>query len=282
MDLLQDSYVCRVKVFREKQSRLFKDNNISVQELLKQAVESKPRVKLKRDIEWSIGNVKPIDRDAIFFKLGREKKTVVGVADEFSGDYSDEFVTIRPNTDVVLDWRQELLSFIPFSELCSKEEFPRRLKEVLNNSDFAKEYALSFEIELIDDPTDFISWLKSAHQITQFAISFTPPNLLDTDKDFIDPLNRYAEAMNASPGNNMIKVSNEDGLNSETVIKLVKDRAASADRAYAWARHTPKAKARKKKMRGSHAVIQTNGTDSPENRMDTLRKLREYYARIRE
>ena len=143
MSEYQEAYLCRVKVFKDKQAKLFELDDLSVQELLKQTIESKPRAILKRNVEWEIANIEEVDENAIYFRLGRTKNTVLGMKDKVSGDYQDEAAQINPNTSVLLDWKMELLMFIPNSDLCQPDAFPKRLQELLNSCEFAKEKGIT-------------------------------------------------------------------------------------------------------------------------------------------
>lgn len=282
MSEYQDAYMCRVKVFKEKQSNLFYDSSLSVQEILKQTIESKPKAILNRKIEWEIANIEEVNKTTLYFKLGRTKNTIIGLKDEISGDYQDEEFQINPNTSVLLDWKMELLLFIPDSELCSTKDFPSRLQELLNSCEYAKENGIIFEVGLIDDPISFINWIKRSYKVISFRMTFTPSNLFDAGEDFDKPLSKIADAFGASPYDNDIKMTNKKrGLNKDAIIKVVKDTAAGGADASAVAQMKKGEKANRRRLRNNRAVVRIGSINDNAGRTEALKNMKEMYEKIK-
>ena len=282
MSEYQEAYLCRVKVFKDKQAKLFELDDLSVQELLKQTIESKPRAILKRNVEWEIANIEEVDENAIYFRLGRTKNTVLGMKDKVSGDYQDEAAQINPSTSVLLDWKMELLMFIPNSDLCQPDAFPKRLQELLNSCEFAKEKGIIFEVGLIEDPISFINWIERVYKVISFGMTFTPSNLFDTTEDFEKPLSKIADALGASPDYNRIELSNKKrGLNKKVIIRIVKGAAASGAKASARALVRPGQKPHTRKLKNNLAVMQTGDIRDKNGRKEALYKMKELYEKIR-
>lgn len=282
MSEFQDAYMCRVKVFRYKQGNLFADSSLSVQEILKQAIESKPRATLNWNIEWEIGNIEEISNDSLYFKLGRTKNTVIGLKDQTSGNYQDEKLQINPNTSVLLDWQSELLLFIPDSELCQTNKFPERLQELLNSCEYSKTNGIMFDIGFIDDPISFINWIQRSYKVLSFRMTFTPSNLFDASEDFEKPLAKMADEFNAAPYDNDIRFTNHStGLNKDTIVKVVKDNAASGARASARAVMKQGDKSTKRQLKNNRAVVRIGKIESKSERQDALRRMKEMYGKIK-
>jgi hypothetical protein len=199
---------------------------------LHRALQEKGSVELRRGHKWHIGNLTHIDRDALFFALGRTTRSQLETFDESSGDFVDTTYENAPYTYALVDLHFQVCAIAAKLRLAkSPVGIANRLAQVLNLSRTAKDFELEFTIDAISDPAEFIELLDSAIRIRSFSIEFAPPNPWDAEKDFQQPMQRLLEATHSTSGKTSIK---GDYLDKEPLKGLARAAAAAGDNAQAW------------------------------------------------
>lgn len=178
-------------MYEPRQTRLFVRE---VQEkdrpaVLKEIVSSLPSAALKRDITWHIGNVTVLDETGLYFRIGRISRSTLGTYE--GGNFVDQEFETAPYTHVVLDTRLQVCAIAQKAKLSPKPTgIAHRLVELLTKRTHERLYSLEFEIHPINDPEDFISYLRKARLVTSFWVTFSRPNDIDVEADFVKPLVR--------------------------------------------------------------------------------------------
>ena len=82
----------------------------------------------------------------------------------------------------------------------------------------------------IANPDDFLRRLRRVDAVTSFAVAFRLPNAFDSEKDFLEPRKRLAEAARAKKGK--IEISG-GSLDKDVVEQVARSAAATGDDAHA-------------------------------------------------
>lgn len=240
----------RLKVYPTKQGKLFGEVK-NPPEILRDIVLSKPTVEIKKGINWHIGNVTEVDENGIYFRLGRISKSKLEILK--NENFVDQQIETAPNTHVLLDVKLELCAIAKEPKISSKTlGIAHRFVKLLLGSNLNKDIQALFEVNEINDPDNFITYLRQADKISKFWIRFSRPNLLDANKDFIKPCQELLNETNGKKGKAEIEGEN---LKVESLEELTRSAAATGDDAGASFKIKTKNQRIKKRLKGNSLTL---------------------------
>lgn len=268
----------RIKVFPPAQRSLFPEQQKTPQQILVDVVRSLPELEIRKGVVWHIGNVSEIDDEGFYFRLGRTSRATIEIYRD--GKFLDQEFPVSPYTHVVLDTALEICAVARKTKL---SKTPRRLankiQRLLLASPLARETGTGIEVGAVTDPEDFIAHLWSAHSINRFWVTFTRPNAIDADRDFIKPMERLLKEADGHKGKTELE---GESLETATLESLARSAASTGDDAGASIRteaHQPKTRVR---LTGNVAVVTNDEPQDDEEKRGLLWKVRERYHAIRE
>ncbi len=273
-----DFQLFRIKVFPSQQGRLFESDRTRPQ-MLRETIESLPSAELRKGLTWHLGNVSPVDSAGLYFRIGRTSTDTLEIFDKDKGSFIDQEFKTAPYTHVVLDVEMELCAIAKKMRLSpTTGGLGRQLTRLLNESEKAKHFQATFEIEDLKDPEDFVSQLKGAYSISKFWVLFTRPNAWDANEHFVKPAQKMLEAANGEKGKVELKGRN---LRPETLETVARSAAATGDDASAWIKPREKAKVVRRRLRGNPVNLQQDSVSNPDERKHLLQQIRKLYQTIR-
>ncbi|MBW1731829.1 MAG: hypothetical protein JRJ75_13230 [Deltaproteobacteria bacterium] len=245
-------------------------------QVLRETILSFPSFEFRKGRVWQIGNVTKFDEHGIYFRVGRTSKSTLEVYRD--GNFVDQQFDAAPYTHVLVDIQLELCAIARKSRLSPKPKgIAMQLARVLNQSSKAKEFGVRFEILEINDPHDFVTYIRSAYNITRFWISFSLPNIFDTD-DFIKPMERLLKETSGESGKTELK---GDSLNPEKLEALSRSAASTGDDAGAMLQLEKDKKRVRKSLKGNPVTLTQEELSNQEQMLSLLRQMREIYEKIR-
>ncbi|MBW2126368.1 MAG: hypothetical protein JRH08_11865 [Deltaproteobacteria bacterium] len=268
-------HLFRIKVLPREQMTLFERKGTPSQ-VLRETILSFPSFEFRKGRVWQIGNVTKFDEHGIYFRVGRTSKSTLEVYRD--GNFVDQQFDAAPYTHVLVDIQLELCAIARKSRLSPKPKgIAMQLARVLNQSSKAKEFGVRFEILEINDPHDFVTYIRSAYNITRFWISFSLPNIFDTD-DFIKPMERLLKETSGESGKTELK---GDSLNPEKLEALSRSAASTGDDAGAMLQLEKDKKRVRKSLKGNPVTLTQEELSNQEQMLSLLRQMREIYEKIR-
>lgn len=271
-------YLFRVKVYPPKQYGLFTDNQSSTA-VLRRILEEKPSAELRKGYVWHVGNLSSLERNGIYFALGRTTRSLIERYDEEEGNFVEEDFETSPYTHVFLDFKYQVLVLAKKTRLApTAKGIAGQLEKLLNSSEYVRAEGARVEISQINDPEDFVMHIRNAYAVTRFSMEFGEPNPWDADKDFQQPMQKLLKKSEGFRGNTTIQ--GED-LNRDTLEELVRATASTGNDAQATIKTSQRGKVKRKRLKGNAAVVAQEEITSTEQRRDLLQTVRDYYEKIR-
>lgn len=271
-----DFQLFRVKVLLRQQRPLL-EKEPDRPDIIKQVISSLPSAEFRKGMVWHVGNIEDIDAYGLYFRVGRTTKTTVEVYQD--GRFLDQTFETAPYTHALIDLHLELCAIARKTKLSpSTTGIARQLARLLQESQRARELEVDFEINEINDPDDFISYLKQAYSISKFWVLLSRPNAFDANEHFVKPFQKMVEESNGSSGKAELKGQN---LNSQILETVARSAAATGDDAAAWIKTSQRATAVKKRLKGNPVSISQEDIADKKERKRLLYRIRELYGRIR-
>jgi hypothetical protein len=272
-----DFQLFRIKVFPPAQSSLF-EVDATPQGILVQTIKSLPEAEFRTGKTWHVGNVTEVDQDSLYFRIGRTSKATIEVYD--NGRFLDQEFDTSPYTHIFLEIELEVCAIASKRKLArTTDRMARQLAKLLNRSNRAREFGAKFEINMINDPEDFISRLKSAYSVEKFWLTFTRPNSIDVEEDYIKPMERLLSAATGDRGKTEIKGPD---LDDDVLEQLSRSAASTGDNAGASIRHAPEERALSISLKGRAVDIAQDSVDGDDEKRSFIQRLRERYEGIRD
>jgi len=272
-----DFQLFRIKVLPPAQARLF-EVAATPQEILVETLKSLPEAQFRPGKTWHVGNVTPIDETSLYFRIGRTSKATIELYD--NGKFLDQEFETSPYTHVFLEMEFEVCAIASKRKLArTTSRMARQLGKLLNQSNRARDFGARFEVNMVNDPEDFISRIKSAYSVERFWLTFTRPNAIDVNEDYVRPMERLLSAALGDRGKTEIKGSD---LEDSVLEQLSRSAAATGDNAGASIRHNPDDRLIPISLRGRAIDITQDSVDGDEEKQTFISKLRERYRAIRD
>jgi len=266
----------RMKVHPSKQIDMFEEGK-TASEILKDIIISHPESELWKGTIWHIGNILSIDEYAYYLRVGRTTKSTIEIYE--GGNFLDQEFETAPYTHVILDLNMEICAIAKKTKLSPKTVgIARQLCRLLNKSDRAQILQAEIEIDEINDPYNFITYLFKAYNILKFSMTVSRPNQLEEKYDFIKTHQLLLKDTNADSGKTEIKGEN---LNPDRLEELTRSVASFGDNASALMVLEEGDKAVRKQLIGNPVVISQDDIIENEQRKSLLHRLRKIYNKIR-
>jgi hypothetical protein len=271
-----DFQLFRVKVYPSPQRLLFQ-GEITRQEALRRSLCSLPQVELRTGRVWHIGNVREIDKAGLYFRIGRTSRSTVGVYEE--GNSTDQEFETAPYSHVMLDVELEISAIAKKTQLAPKPSgIANQLARLLNHSGPARELGFSVEVDEISDPEDFVTYLREADAIPKFWMTFSRPNAIDANKDFVQPFQKFLAESNGERG----KAELQGGaLEPGLLEELARSAAATGNDAGATMIRATEERKIRKRLRGNTVNIEEEDLTDDQGLTRLLNHVKEAYKRIR-
>lgn len=268
----------RIKIYPSIQGRLF-DKERTRSEILRESILSLPSSELRAGLIWHIGNVTTLDQKGLYFRVGRTSKSTIGIYSEEEGNFLDQEFEAAPYTHALVDVDLELCA-VAKKTILSPTTFgiARQLIRLLEDSPIARDLQVSFEIDELKDPEDFISHLREAYSISKFWVRFSRPNAFDANEDFVKPFQKMLKESNGEKGKAELQGSD---LKPETLEAVARSAAATGDDAGALIRSSERARRVKKQLKGNPVNVSQDDIADDNQRRNLLQRIRDLYRQIR-
>lgn len=267
----------RLKVLPSVQGGLFRED-LDRKEIITRVVFSSPSVESMKTVTWHIGNVESVDKNSIYFRIGKTSDSTIEVYQE--GEFTEQDLETAPYTHAFIELNFEVIAIAKKSRLASSTEaISRRLEELLNASEQASELEATFEVKVLKDPNDFIEYLKGAYVVKKFSVTFHRPNPWDVNEMFNEPMENFLEAANGERGE--AEIEGEE-LDPEKLEDVARSAASTGDEATAMLKEREDGQLIKKKLSQNPVMIAVEEVEEQEDKIGIVRLLREKYSSIRE
>ena len=266
----------RIKVYPSMQGFLF-EHPKTPSEILKDVILSLPSAELRKGMIWHIGNLSPIKEGGLYFRIGRTTKSTLEIYE--NGNFEEQEFETAPYTHVVLDIQLEVCAIAKKAKLSPKTTgIANQFVRLLNESIRARQIKASFEINEINDPTDFITHLRQAFSVSKFWVTFSRPNAFDVNEDFIKPTQKLLKDSNGEKGKTQLE---GDNLNPEGLEDIARSAASTGNDAAAWLQTSDTSQKVRKRLKGNPIIVRQEDVADLEHKMKMLQLIRENYKSVR-
>ena len=266
----------RIKVYPSAQGVLFEQPK-TPPEILKDVIFSLPSAELRKDMIWHIGNVSTLEEGGLYFRIGRTTKSTLEIYKD--GNFDEQEFETAPYTHVILDIWLEVCAIAKKPKLSPKATgIANQFVRLLNESKRTHQIEASFDIEAINDPTDFIDHLRQAFSVSKFWVTFSRPNAWDVNEHFVKPAQKLLEDLNGEKGKTELE---GDNLNPENLEDIARSAASTGDDASVWLQTSETSQKVRKRLKGNPIVVRQEDVADPEHKMMILQIIRENYKRVR-
>lgn len=268
----------RIKVFPSAQRSLFPEQQKTPQQILVDVIRSLPELELRKGFVWHIGNVSQIDEEGLYFRLGRTSRATIEIYRD--GKFLDQEFPVSPYTHAMLDTTLEICAIARKTKLSKTAKgLGAQFQRLLVQSPLARQTRIGIEVGAVTDPEDFIAHLRSAYSISRFWVTFTKPNAIDADRDFIKPMERLLSEADGNKGKTVLEGEN---LQAEALETLARSVASTGDDAGASIQTEANQSKTQVKLTGNVALVTNEEPQDDEEKRGLLWKIRDRYHAIRE
>jgi len=266
----------RIKVYPSNQIS-FLEPPKTPSEILQDVIFSVPSAELRKGMIWHIGNVSIIEEGGLYFRIGRTTKSTLEIYED--GNFDEQEFDTAPYTHVILDTRIEVCAIAKKPKLSPKTMgIANQFVRLLNESKRTQQIEASFDIDEINDPTDFIDHLRQAFSVSKFWVTFSRPNAFDVNEDFVKPTQKLLVDSNGEKGKTEVE---GDNLNTESLEDIARSAASTGNDATAWLQPSETSQKIIKRLKGNPIIVRQEDVADPEHKMMILRHIRENYKRVR-
>lgn len=228
---------------------------------------------------WRFGNWQEFNDHSGTFSIGRVKSKVKSGFDENKQEFFDEQGFDAPHTNVVYDSTLGVIAIQKKGELSpNTSSVSNKLKDLIQSIEFVKSAEIKVRIDLISDPKDFITQIKSAFAISKFVATVTGPNPIDADELFQKPISTYLNTLNGNEGKVEIYGPN---LDSEGIVAVAKSTASTGNKASAVVKFSRTGVKRTIKM-GKNALVLSYEDGKEPKREEIYAEMMQAYHEVRD
>lgn len=276
-------HLYRLRLERDTFQSLFADRSLTRREIILAAIEDKPFHQLKNGQTWRIGNIEKPNESSVFFALGKTTKSTLQIYDEDRGDFIEEPVDQAPYTYVLVDLEFQVCAIGKRPSIASEPAtIAKNLERLLNYAqrrDIEKA-RLSFVLDRIDDPDEFLKMIEEADEVTEFTIYFSRPNPFDVDQQFHAPMQRLLQQTGGTEGSTTIK-NPIGGLKREHLEELTRSAVSTGNRTRARIKTESNSKPIPKHSTGNELTLKVESIATMEEKRTFLHRIRKAYTRVR-
>lgn len=228
---------------------------------------------------WRFGNWQEFNEFSGTFSIGRVKSKVKSGFDETKQEFFDEQGLDAPHTNVVYDSTIGVIAIQKKGELSPNTSgVSNKLKELLQSIELIQGAGISVRADLISDPKDFITQIRTAFAISKFIATVTGPNPIDADELFQKPISTYLNTLNGNEGKVEI---NGPNLDSEGIIAVAKSTASTGNKASAVVKFSRTGIKRNIKM-GKNALVLSYEDGKEPKREEIYSEMMQAYREVRD
>jgi hypothetical protein len=135
-----------------------------------------------------------------------------------------------------------------------------------------------FEVAEVKDPESFVTYLRQAHVITRFTVTFSRPNAIDASDDFLKPCQRALSGVGGEKGK--VEFSGEH-LAGGALEEVSRSAAATGDDASATMRMLKDGRKQTKHLKGNQVFLAEEDITTDEGKESFAERIKKMYERIR-
>lgn len=275
-------YLYRVRLYPPQQGMLF-SGQFDRLALLRAAIVSSPTVRLRKTIEWHVGNVEEIGEHAIYFRMGKTTRRIRGVFDSNRSEFLDQEIEDAPYSHIVLDRRLQVAIISRNTKLApDARALGKRLSRLLGEARPIQEAGAVCEVVPIRDPKSFLQALKSAYVVRRFSVEILRPNPWDVDEDFIKPAEKSVESLNGERGQVTVVSGPSQDLDRDKLEPITRSAAASGVNVKMSYKEKQRSKTKIRSLRDSVVSVDLPVDDVNKNGASVLEALQSAYGAVRE
>lgn len=267
------------RVKTSESASLLADRSRSAMDVVLSMIQEEPSKHLKRGQRWRIGNIELVNEYSVFFAFG---KMIERKQDFFDDTRRNFFETTRdeaPYTSVALDLQYQVCAIAKKPALSQRIDYiANSLADIWNASRTPDTAHFRFVLERIDDPSEFVTLIRTARRIRRFEIALSPPNPFDVEEQFHRPMEELLSAMNASSGK--MSLSGED-LDANIAEELTRSAATTGNTTKARIQSDESTRPRAVQSGGTPITIEETHFETIKEKYLLFERIRETYTRIR-
>lgn len=268
-------HMFRVKVLLPTQRSLF--NSMTRASILRKCIECQPEGALWGGINWHLGDVEALDENAYYFRFGKTTKATLEMFQD--GHFEDAEFPTSPYTHAFIDVAIGVAAIAKKTELGrTPNTLGNQLARLLNSCDIVVQAGAKIEVAVIQDPEDFIQYIRSAYRISKFWMTFSLPNPWDANEDFVQPAQKALAQTKGEEGK--VEMKGED-LQHEPLEEFARSAATTGDKASIKMQESQEAEFVTKRLQSGAVTIVQDEVSEPEEKLSLLELLRETYRKIR-
>lgn len=272
-------YLYRLKIERPETPSIFDDQSRSPGDIILASIEEKPSEELRKGQSWRIGNIQKLSADTVFFALGKITKATHELYDEALGDFVAEALEEAPHTYVAVDLEYQVCAIAQKTKIAPRvDNIAKNLAKLLSASNVAELGHLEFTLSEISDPDEFLELVRNAVRISEFEMTFSPPNPFDVNRQFHKPMEEFLQAAHAQQGKTAIK---GESLEAEVIEDLARSAASSGNKAKARIQSEEDAKPTLKHLDGNPVTVSVDEIVTDDEKAGLFARIREAYRRVR-
>ncbi|MGF7148485.1 hypothetical protein FHS96_002113 [Sphingomonas zeicaulis] len=270
-------HILRVRCEKNPQGTFFEESRDPA-EIIVDAIKAMPMTNVGRGSQWHIAKPEDVS-GSVGFKIGRTGAITMPKFDTESRDFVDHEVEKAPYTFGLFDPELQACGIIKKDGVSIRvNELAGKLERLLNSTPYPNAAGVRIVVDPIHDPSDFISLLRSSHQIIKFSFTASFPNPFDVESLIQGPAEKFTEA--AGGKSTKIEVEGED-LNVELLEEVTRGVASTGDEASATVK--PKAGEPSKRIHlDGNPLLERLPNEAMSNLYDTMReRVQDAYLKIR-
>ena len=272
----------RLKIEWPTTDVLFADPSRPASDIILTAIEEKPSEELRQGQSWRIGNIKKLSKVAVFFALGKITSATHALYDEERGDFVEEAQEEAPHTYVGIDLELQVCAIAQKPKIAPQVDgIAKNLAKLLSRSEVAGQGCFTFTLSEISDPEEFLTLVRNAILISEFEMTFSPPNPFDVERQFHKPMEELLQASRAQQGKTAIKAIKGKSLNSDVIEEVARSAAASGNKAKARIQSQGDEKPILKHLEGNPVTISVDEIVMDDEKLGLFQRIRKAYQRVR-
>lgn len=120
--------------------------------------------------------------------------------------------------------------------------------------------------------------IRNAFRISEFEMTFSPPNPFDVERQFHKPMEEFLQATKADSGKTNIK---GETLESDVIEDLARSAASTGNKAKARIQPEGETKTSLKHLDGNPVTVGADEIATDDEKRGLLRRIRDAYFRVR-
>ncbi len=272
----------RIQIFLPNQLSLLEPQK-DPKDILQLAFEEKPTIRGAAS-SWHIGNILQANGKGIYFAVGKKLPKRDDKLDEISGDFYSEAHDIAPYTHAILDLKYQVVAIAHNPELAADtKSVAGRLEQLLQHTNSVSLQSGVVSVDLIKDPTEFLTALNEAYSVTRFQVSYGYPNVWDAESDFQKPFQETARTVGSDEASAVF--TSKSDLKRLPLEKLTRAAAAVGKKVKATIKRFKNQQPVSMSLKNNPAKISTDPPSQSQDMrwaLETIDLVRTTYEDIRE